>query len=164
MQLTKPVVLFDIDYTLFDTAFFKESKLMAHKTYNEVIEVLDNLKKIAILGIFSEGDIELQRRKLIKTNINKYFEKDHTHIVLRKFDELKRVLKNYEERQIFFVDDKLKILYDAKKLSSDIFTIWVKRGPYAQSQKKIPGFTPDEEVKGILEVVKIVENELKILN
>lgn len=156
MQLTKPVVLFDIDYTLFDTAFFKESKLMAHKTYNEVIEVLDNLKEIAILGIFSEGDVELQKRKLRKTNINKYFGKDHTHIVLRKFDELKRVLKNYQERQIFFVDDKLKILYDAKKLSSDIFTIWVKRGPFAKMQKPISGFIPDAEVKILSEVVSII--------
>ena len=41
MQLIKPIVLFDIDYTLFDTAFFKESGLSEHKIYEEVIEVLE---------------------------------------------------------------------------------------------------------------------------
>ena len=159
MQLTKPVILFDIDYTLFDTALFKDSRLLQHKVYEEVIGVLDDLNKIAILGIFSEGDIDFQRRKLKQTNIDKYFEKDHTHIVLKKIDDLKRILKSYEDRQIFFVDDKLNILFDAKKSFSDVFTIWVKRGPFAESQKPILGFRPDAEVKNLSEVVSIINSK-----
>ena len=157
MQNTKPIVLFDIDYTLFDTALFKESKLLTHKIYKEVIEVLDNLNKIAILGIFSEGDIDFQRRKLRQTNIDKYFEKVHTHIVLEKLDDLKRILKSYEDRQVFFVDDKLNILYDAKKSFPDVFTIWVKRGFYAENQKNIPGFKPDATVTNLEDVVEIIK-------
>ena len=154
------VVLFDIDYTLFDTALFKESKLSKHKVYEEVIEVLDYLKKSATLGVFSEGNIDSQRRKLKETNIDKYFDKDHTHVVLKKLDELKRVLKNYENRQIFFVDDKLSILFDAKKIFPKVIAIWVKRGVYAENQKEIPGFRPDAEVENLSEVVKIVKSKL----
>lgn len=157
MQFTKPVVLFDIDYTLFDTALFKESRFLQHKVYEEVIEVLDSINKIATLGIFSEGDIDFQRRKLKQTNIDKYFEKDHTHIVLKKIDDLKKILESYEDRQIFFVDDKLNILFDAKKSFPEVFTIWVKRGPFAESQKPILGFKSDAEVKNLSEVVKIIQ-------
>src|SRR3989344_4096389 len=106
----KPVVLFDIDYTLFDTAFFKESGLSEHRIYEEVINVLENLSKIALLGIFSEGNISFQIKKLKETNIEKYFAKGNTHIVLNKLDELEGIFKRYKNRKFFFVDDKLTIL------------------------------------------------------
>lgn len=159
MQLTKPVVLFDIDYTLFDTGLFKESKFLTHKIYKEVIGVLDNLSKIAILGIFSEGNIDFQKRKLKETSIERYFTKDNTHIVLNKLDELKETLEKYRNRKTFFVDDKLTILFDAKKLFPDIFTIWVKKGFYAKNQKEIPGFKPDAEILGLGEIVDIINKQ-----
>ena len=45
-------VLFDIDFTLFDTQTFKDSKLTKYTSYGEVISVLENLSKISELGIF----------------------------------------------------------------------------------------------------------------
>jgi len=153
----KPIVLFDIDYTLFDTEHFKKSLLTKHRIYEEVKDVLEKLSKIALLGIFSEGDLEFQRKKLNKTAINDYFEKDHTHIVLSKLSELRRILKKYENRVIFFIDDKLSILHDAKKMLPRVVTVWVKRGIYAENQKEIPGFKPDAEVKTLKEIVKIVK-------
>lgn len=160
MKSTKPIVLFDIDYTLFDTAFFKESNLLEHKIYQEVIQVLENLKTIAILGIFSEGNIDFQRKKLRETGIEKYFEQDNTHIVLNKLEELKGIIEKYEDRETFFVDDKLAILFDAKESFPDVFTIWVKRGPFAQNQKEILGFKPDVQVDNLSEAVKIIRSEL----
>lgn len=156
----KPIVLFDIDYTLFDTAFFKESDLLEHKIYEEVIWVLDNLSKVALLGIFSEGNIDFQIRKLKETNIEKYFAQDNTHIVLNKLDELKGIFERYKDRKFFFVDDKLAILADAKKAFPDVFTIWVKRGPFAKMQKNILGFKPNAEVENLKEVVSIINSKL----
>lgn len=156
MQFNKKIVLFDIDYTLFDTALFKESRLLKHKIYKEVIDVLNSLSQIAILGIFSEGDTDFQKKKLKETNIDKYFAKDHTHIVLKKIDDLKTILKKYEDRKIFFVDDKLDILFDAKKLSPEVFTIWVKRGFYAKKQKEIPGFAPNATITNLKQIIKVV--------
>ena len=153
----KPVVLFDIDYTLFDTAFFKESKLLKHKIYEEVIGVLNSLNKIAILGVFSEGNIDFQIKKIKETNIDKYFAKDNTHVVLDKLLKLRGILEKYKDRKTFFVDDKLGILYDAKKLLPDVFAIWVKRGPFAKNQREILGFIPDAEVENLSEVVRIVQ-------
>lgn len=157
---SKPIVLFDIDYTLFDTAFFKKSKLSDHKIYEEVIGVLECLRKIATLGIFSEGNSDFQKTKLTKTGIEKYFEQKNTHIVLSKLDELRSILKIYEGAKTFFVDDKLSILFTAKKIFPESFVIWVKRGIYASNQKKIAGFKPDAEVKNLSEVARIVRSNL----
>ena len=154
----KPIVLFDIDYTLFDTALFKKSYLTKHKIYEEVRDVLEKLSKDAVLGIFSEGDLEFQRKKLNQTAIVDYFEKDNTHIVLNKLTEVRKVLQKYIDRKTFFVDDKLSILFDAKKTFPKVVTIWVKRGWYAENQKDIPGFEPDSVVENLSEVVKIVKS------
>ena len=158
MKSTKPVVFFDIDYTLFDTAKFKQSGFLEHKIYKEVIGVLENLKEIAVLGIFSEGDLEFQTKKLIKTNIKKYFDEIHTYIVLDKFGEMKKVFEKYKNNKIFLVDDKLTILRDLKKAMPLVFGIWIKRGWYARNQKEILGFKPDAEVTSLKEVVNLILN------
>ena len=160
MQPNKPIVFFDIDYTLFDTDFFKKSKLSKHQVYEEVIGVLGSLKKIAILGIFSEGDLEFQLRKLFKTDIKKYFEQIHMYIVLNKLDEIKKVFEKYSSNKIFLVDDKLTILYDLKNFMPAVFAIWVKRGRYAQNQKEIPGFKPDATITDLKEVIGLVRFRL----
>ena len=156
MQHSKKIVLFDIDYTLFDTALFKESRFLKHKVYEEVINVLDSLKKVAILGIFSEGDLDFQIEKLIKTDIKKYFDEIHTHIVSDKLGEIKKIIAKYANNKLFLVDDKLSILNNLKNFMPSVFTIWVKRGPFAQNQKEILGFKPDAEVENLSEVVGIV--------
>ena len=160
MQLIKPIVLFDIDYTLFDTAFFKESGLSEHKIYEEVIEVLESLSKIARLGIFSKGKTEFQKIKLEKTGMMKFFKDYDIHIFDDKDANLINVLGKYKDSKLFLVDDKLEILYSAKKHMSKVFTIWVKRGPFAKIQEPISGFKPDAEIMNLQEIVSIINSKL----
>src|SRR3989344_4991242 len=75
----KPIVLFDIDYTLFDTAFFKQSGLSMHKIYAEVMQTLDGLNNFATLGIFSKGETQFQKTKLEKTGMAKFFKEENVH-------------------------------------------------------------------------------------
>lgn len=164
MQLIKPIVLFDIDYTLFDTGFFKESGLSEHKIYEEVMMVLESLSKIAVLGIFSKGETEFQKTKLEKTGMMKFFKDYNIHIFDDKDANLINVLGKYKDSKLFLVDDKLGVLYSAKKHTSKVFTIWVKRGPFAKMQEPISEFKPDAEVETLSRVVGIVKRELKIKN
>jgi len=161
MQLTKSIVLFDIDYTLFDTALFKESGLSRHEIYEEVMQVLDSLSSFTTLGIFSKGEVQFQKTKLEKTGMAKFFKEEHIHIFNDKDINLTKIIDRYKDSQIFFVDDKLEILHSAKKYAKDVFTIWVKRGWYAQNQKGIFGFKPDAEVENLTEVARIVKSEIK---
>jgi len=152
------IVLFDIDYTLFDTAFFKQSGLSYHKIYEEVVKVLDALSTFATLGIFSKGETQFQKTKLEKTGILKHFREENINIFIDKDVNLIQVIEKYKDSRIFFVDDKLEILYSAKKHAKQVFTIWVKRGWYAENQKGIPGFKPDAEVENLSEVARIVRS------
>lgn len=162
MQFNKRVILFDIDYTLFNLDLFKESLLKEYELYEEVEEVLSKLSKFVKLGIFSEGNYKFQKTKLEKTNLKNYFKDLDTHIVEDKLRDLRRILGKYKNKRIFFVDDKLTILCDAKKILPSIFTVWLKRGIYAMNQKKIANFKPNAVVANLREVVRIVSQDAEI--
>lgn len=156
----KPIVLFDIDDTLFDTAFFIQSGLSECKIYSEAMRALNSLNALATLGIFSKGETQFQKNKLEKTGIVKFFKEENIHIFDDKNVNLIRIIDKYRDSKIFLVDDKLEILYSAKKHMEQVFTIWVKRGRYAENQKAISCFTPDTEVENLSEVVRIVKSNL----
>lgn len=160
----KPIILFDIDYTLFDTGKFKDSKLQKFNLYEEIVEVLTGLSDIADMGIFSKGEIEFQKTKLLKTGTMQFFKENHIHIFDDKDANLTSVLRKYKDFKLFLIDDKLEILHSAKKNMSQIFTIWVKRGPFAKSKRLIEGFLPDAQVENLSEVVRIVQLQLAINN
>lgn len=151
------VVLLDIDYTIFDTAIHKESNLEKYVLYDEVVSVLVRLGEVAELGIFSEGELTHQKKKLIKTEVKHYFDERHVHIVTSKNDVIKELLEKYEgKKDLFLVDDKLTILHKAKTYTPSVFTIWVKRGIYAMNQQPIKGFTPDVTVENLAEIIPYI--------
>lgn len=152
------IVLFDIDYTLFDTDTFKQSNLKKHSLYNEVKDILKQVSKIAQIGIFSEGKIDFQKEKLFHTDIHSLFDKDLIHIVEKKDEVLKKVLEKYQHKQLILVDDKLTVLYLAKKHFPNVKTIWIKRGKYALSQEPIKDFDPDAIIENLSKLVKVIKS------
>ncbi|HSX40174.1 MAG TPA: hypothetical protein VLF68_01035 [Candidatus Saccharimonadales bacterium] len=157
--MKQKAVLFDIDYTLFDTGAFKQTGLTQFGLYEEVLEVLQSLQKDAVLGIFSEGDIAFQEQKLHKTDIHSRFLKEHMHIVTKKTETISEILKKYKDYFVFLVDDKLEILHLAKQKMPALFTIWVKRGIFAQNQKPINGFKADAQVSNLRDIITIIEGQ-----
>jgi bifunctional UDP-N-acetylglucosamine pyrophosphorylase/glucosamine-1-phosphate N-acetyltransferase len=155
LEKKEKIILFDIDYTLFDTARFKESDLLTFVLYDEVISVLTSLGQQAVLGIFSEGKTDLQQTKLLKTAINTHFAKDHVHIVESKDATITEVFAKYEGKELFFIDDKLPVLYEVKKKAPFAYTIWLKRGPFAKEQAIIDGFTPDATIDDLTQVLPL---------
>jgi len=159
--LNKVVILFDIDYTLFNVDLFKQSNLTKFLLYDDVKDALNSLQKISILGISSEGESGLQRKKMQKTNIEKYFKEENIHIAKNKPNSLKKNLSQYKKNNLFLLDDKLTILRQAKKSFPLIFTIWVRRGKYAQEQKEVADFRPDAQVFNLTQAVDIIKSKLK---
>jgi hypothetical protein len=45
----------------------------------------------------------------------------------------------------------------AKKTDSSIFTIWMKRGEYAETQKMHEDFTPDATVNNLRDVIPLIK-------
>lgn len=150
-------VLFDIDYTLFDTGTFKESELKEYILYEEVVEAVQTLSGVVTLGIFSQGDVDFQKSKLVKTMIHDHFVEDHVHIVSDKHATIASIVDQYRDETLILVDDRLEILQEAKSLSGNVTTIWVKRGPFADAADTSV-FTPDYTVSTLRDVLKIVTN------
>lgn len=158
-SLNKPIILFDIDYTLFDTAIFKKTNFTRYSLYKEVHGVLSDLSKKLILGIFSQGEENLQNSKLKETKIDHFFHKDHIYIELQKEDKIKRIGDKYKNIHLYIADDKLVLLSLIKKEYPRIFTIWIKRGVYAKNQKPIPGFTPDAVMENLSGIIPIIDQK-----
>lgn len=151
------IVLFDIDYTLFDTDSFKLSNLQKHSLYSEVVEVLAKLSEVSELGILSEGDKSFQIEKLIKTEIESRFGKDHIFIVGDKLVELEGILGRFRNYKVYLVDDRRQILEKAKLFYPGVTTVWVQRGPFALNPST---FNPDvtiADLKALIPVVALKE-------
>lgn len=153
------LILFDIDYTLFDTDHFKSSGLTEFRLYDEVIPVLETLSQRYDLGIFSEGEKEFQMAKLLKTMIDKHFKAEHKHIVVKKVDFFDSIFPAYSHKKVSLVDDKLSILKEVSDKYPSIQTIWIKRGQYALETQHLPGFAPDVTVTTLKEVLPLFERK-----
>ena len=152
----RKIILFDIDYTVFDMKLFGDSQVQTYKVYEEVHEVLEALKDVADLGIFSQGELAWQKRKLVETNIERYFLERHVHIVLSKEAEIEKIMKKYLDKgRLYIVDDRLPMLELAKKHHPEVFTIWIKRGKFAEEQEPID-FQADKTILNLRELLKIV--------
>jgi len=158
-SLNKPIIFFDIDYTLFDTALFKKTNFTKYSLYEEVPSVLANLSKNLELGIFSQGDKDLQNSKLKVTKIDHFFQKEHIYIESEKEEKIKSIIEKYKNIQLYIAEDKLFILSLMKKENPDIFTIWIKRGVYAQNQKPIPDFMPDAVMYNLSGIIPLIDKK-----
>ncbi len=152
----KKIVLFDIDYTLFDTAAFKESGLTTYKLYDDAERALIMLSETCEIGIFSQGEDAFQREKLKQTLIHTHFKEKNIHIFASKDENLGSVLEKYKDREVFLVDDKLEVLKLGKDLSENVYAIWLKRGPFADAQTGIVGFTPDAVITNLSQAVAFI--------
>ena len=136
------IIFFDIDHTIFDTQKFWDTKLVEYSVHPEVKAVLQEIKKNALLGIFSEGEKDFQYEKLKKTGILDMFESENIFISLHKMEVMSTILEKYAGKKLYFVDDKLTILHMVSQIDPTVATIWVARGYYAEKQLPIPGFEP----------------------
>jgi FMN phosphatase YigB (HAD superfamily) len=153
------IVLLDIDDTMFNTALLKESGLKTFKMYDEVHDALEELAHVASLGIFSQGEIAFQLKKLQETNIHNYFNEEHTHIVTDKIKVVRHILLKYKNRgTLFIVEDRLDVLSLAKRCGPNIFTIWMKRGRFTDNQRVPVDYKADATVKNLQEVIAIIKD------
>jgi FMN phosphatase YigB (HAD superfamily) len=157
--MNKSTILFDIDYTVFDTGKFKDSDLQNFQVYPDCVSTLTQLSQIATLGILSEGTYDLQMEKLVKTDILIFFSKDDIHIVENKTDTLQHILGHYRDTDVSFVEDKLTMLQQATEILPNMKTFWLKRGPYAEDQKSILGFSPDHTIDSLSMLISLIQKK-----
>lgn len=149
------LVLFDIDYTIFDTDVFKASGLKLYSLYPQVKNILNILSNKYTLGVLSQGEKGFQIKKLLETGIYKLFDEDHIFITPDKHGELESIFKNLKIEKTIFVEDKLEILKKAKELNPQMVTIWIKNGPYASTTEET--HIPDFSIENISQLPQVFD-------
>lgn len=112
---------FGKDVAGLDHIFWEEEELYKESLYPETREALEKLKRQKILGIFSQGNEDLQNRKLDASNLRDYFSPEYIFILRRKLsDEAIELLP----RDATFVDNKHDVVEALKKF---VDVIWINR-------------------------------------
>ena len=109
------------DVAALDHVFWEEEDLYQDSLYPETREVIEKLKEQKTLGIFSQGNEELQNRKLDAGKIRKYFSPEYTFILRRKLsDDSIELLP----REATFIDNKHDVVGALQKF---VDVIWINR-------------------------------------
>jgi FMN phosphatase YigB (HAD superfamily) len=157
MKNPSTIILLDIDDTMFNTDAFIKSDETKYAMYDDVYSSLVSLSKIATLGIFSQGDVAFQRKKLHETNIQHYFLEEHIHIVEQKLENVKGLLERYKgQGELFLVEDRLDVLQMAKQIDPNLHAIWMKRGRYAENQRVKVDFVADATIEDLHELLPLI--------
>lgn len=126
--------------------------------YDETKEVLSEISKQALLGIYSKGDKKYQETKI--QAIKHFFKEENIHIAEDKYIIFSEIARQYGNYQIFVVDDILEVLFAAKQTNKDVCTILVKRPVYAEAylknQAPIESFSPDLIVNNLSEIIPFI--------
>lgn len=133
---------------ILDTEFSKDFM------HTEVYEVLTQLSKTCELAIFSQGEEEFQKSKL--HSILEFFPKDSIHFEKDKKQELERIFGKYKDFLIYYVDDRVHILEYSKKINPAVFTVWIKRGPFAEKEMS-QNFEPDAIIARLSELIPLIK-------
>lgn len=134
-----------------------DEELMLNSLYTETIDVLETIAKDHqyTFGIFSAGEFTLQKLKI--TPLAHFFQDEHIHIFqFKKTQALNDVLKKYSHDEVYLIDDIREILYTAKQLRKDVFTIWIKRSS-VQDTQRFNEFIPDATIASLKELPKVLE-------
>ncbi len=112
---------FNADQKVLEQVFWENDEIYKGAIYQDVSETLKKLSWKHTLGIFSQGNEELQRRKLGAAGMKKYFKDEHIIISTRKLsDDAIELLP----RDATLVDNKHDVVTALQKFAN---VIWLNR-------------------------------------
>lgn len=109
--------------------------------------ILNDLSKLAEIGIFSKGDLDFQIKKI--TPLKKYFNEDKINIFKNKIEKIEEVLEKYIDYEVYFVDNEIEILNKIRTINNDIKCILIERGNNSEDLDIIK-IRSLEEIKNLL--------------
>ncbi len=112
---------FGVDPSPLDAVFWEDNDIYRDSLYPEVEDALGSLSKREKLGIFSQGNEDLQRRKLVATGLIKYIDPEEIIIHRRKTSDEALVLL---PRDITVVDDNHDVVISLLPIAQPV---WINR-------------------------------------
>lgn len=134
---------------------FEDKKFIASCVYEDVHPTLEALTQQEItLGIFSTGEKKLQMEKV--DVIGHFFKEDDIHIYPLKDVEIPQILKQYEGKRVYIIDDISRVLEEVNKQDPKVITIWITRKGASYHDDADGDYKPNKNVQALPEVVSIV--------
>ena len=114
----------------------------AERLFPDALKVIERVQQWGSAVIFSDGDVVFQPLKINRSGLGNAVS-GRVLIYVHKEQELDDVEQRYPAEHYVFVDDKLRILADAKKIwGSRVTTIFVRQGHYAADPKILASYPP----------------------
>jgi phosphoglycolate phosphatase-like HAD superfamily hydrolase len=111
--------------------------------FPEIVTVLDQLKEKFLLGIYSQGFIDLQKTKIEYSGIKNYFDEKLIYLNNNKLDsDFIKTLPN----KVMLVDDKKEVIETLKQLRPDLELVWINR----KDEEKTDGVRTIQSLKELL--------------
>lgn len=100
--------------------------------FSEAIDVLNQLKNVFVLGVYSQGFNDLQRLKIKNSGLKNYFDEKLIYINSNKLDP--NFINTLPQKAIV-IDDKKEVIEALKSNRPDLELIWINR----IDDEKMPG-------------------------
>ncbi len=127
-------VFYNID--LFEKSVYKDTS------------IVKSLADSAIIGIFSQGEENFQKRKIVF--IKNFLDEDKIYIFLNKLRQAIEVFPKYSEYDIFLVDDNLDLLKEIKSMYPGVHVILIDRNDRFGDNKGVTKIKDLNELKSII--------------
>lgn len=110
--------------------------------------VIKSLANLAVLGVFSQGEENFQKRKIafLKGLLND----SDIYIFPNKFNQIKQVFGKYDGYEVFLVDDNIDLLIRVKSVYSNISTVLIDRDGRFGDNKDITKIKNLNELNSII--------------
>lgn len=133
----------------------EDPTLLASCIYSDVYETLLALQKDNIqLAVFSTGDRDLQLGKI--RAVNSFFQEKDIHIYELKDIEIPQLLEQYEEKDIYVIDDHVRVLAQFAKQHIASVRILIVRPSVGYHSEDNDNFIPEYRINELSEVLAIV--------
>jgi len=99
-----------------DRVFWEEDEIFKNSLFEESINVVGALSKTRTLGVFSQGNEDLQKRKITASGLEKYFNSDYMFFHRRKTS-----------------DDAIELLPKESTVVDDNHDVVTKIGPFVKA-------------------------------
>lgn len=107
------------------------------------------------LVIFSDGDDMFQKTKIEELGL---YKKAREVIISRsKIDLLEGLAKKYQGKFVV-IDDRPKVIEEAKRLLGDVITIWVKYGRHAQGYETVGADLETTDLEEVIQYLRRSES------
>lgn len=135
-----------IDLGLLNKIFWNID-LFEENMYKDTSLVRD-LSKVAVIGIFSKGDSDFQKQKI--TFFGDFLDNDNIYIFPDKLSKINEVLGQYNNFQVYLIDNENDVLTRAKDLFPDIYAILIDRKNDKKETEKILKIKSLNDLKSII--------------